>query len=318
MNDPRWQILSDMAQAAPQPTCLTIGIFDGVHIGHRHLIGQCIDQAHRLGQRAALLTFHPHPVLVLREAEPFCLTTRGERLALLSQMDLDLIVVQPFTPGLAQTDGETFVRHLKAHLGIGQLWVGSDFALGYRRSADIPFLRRMGAHYGFEVHVVERLELNGAPISSSRIRQALRAGNLSEVTQCLGRFYTLKGPVVIGAQRGRTFGFPTANVQTASERAIPANGVYAAWATRDATRERYRAVVNIGTRPTFDNGERTVEAYLLDFDQDIYGQELKLEFVARLRSEKHFESVEALVAQIWRDVDQAKTILATHPPDPQC
>ncbi len=322
MNDSKPQVLSDMALANPQPTCLTIGMFDGVHRGHRHLISQCIDCARRLEQRAALLTFHPHPIIVLREAEPNYLTSRQERLALLGQMGLDLIIVQPFTPGLAKTSGEAFVRLLQTHLNVSHLWVGSDFALGYQRSADIPFLRRAGADHGFDVHVVERLAFDGKPISSSRIRRALRQGNMHEVTGCLGRFYTLKGPVVVGAQRGRTLGFPTANVQISPGRAIPANGVYAAWATlctENGPEGGYQAVANIGTRPTFDDGDRTVEAYLLDFDREIYGEELRLEFVARLRPEAYFESVEALVEQIWRDVNQAQKIPSPSPrPAPRC
>jgi riboflavin kinase/FMN adenylyltransferase len=305
------QILTDLSQVNPEPSCLTIGYFDGVHRGHRHLIGQASAAARRQGLRAVLLTFYPHPSVLLRGAEPFYLSTREEKLALLAEMDLDLVVIQPFTPGLAQTRGRQFVERLIERVGMVSLWVGPDFTLGYRREGDIPFLKRMGVERGFMVNVVE----HKYDVSSSRIRQALRQGDVALAAHNLGRPYCLQGPVVIGAQRGRTIGFPTANVEVPAERAVPANGVYAAWArlspTQGAPQEptRYRAVVNIGTRPTFDNGLRAVEAHLLDFGRDIYGQRLILDFVARLRPEQRFGSVKELVAQIHRDVEQARQLL---------
>jgi riboflavin kinase/FMN adenylyltransferase len=346
------QILKDLSQVKPQPSCLTVGFFDGVHRGHRYLIAQASASARQQGLQAALLTLYPHPSVVLRGAEPFYLTTREEKLALLAMTDLDLVVVQPFTPGLARTRASEFVDQLIRRIGMVELWVGPDFALGYRREGDISFLRRMGEEQGFVVNVVKRLKLDGVPISSSGIRQALREGDVTLAARCLGRPYCLQGPVVIGAQRGRTLGFPTANVAVPAERAVPANGVYAAWARlrpelgkrsdsderlghvsalhggpsgshspeqliRDLEwarperldDEQYRAVVNIGTRPTFENGPRTVETHLLDFDRDIYGQRLTLDFVARLRPERHFNGVEALATQIGRDVRRARQLL---------
>jgi riboflavin kinase/FMN adenylyltransferase len=318
------QILTDLSQVIPQPSCLTIGFFDGVHRGHRYLIDQASTTARQEGLRAVLLTFYPHPSVVLRGAEPFYLSTREEKIALLSGLDLDLIVIQPFTPGLAQTRANQFVDRLIEQIGMVELWVGPDFALGYRREGDIPFLCQMGDERGFAVNVVNRLQLDGSPISSSRIRQALRQGDVTLAARYLGRPYCLQGAVVIGAQRGRSLGFPTANVEMPMERAIPANGVYAAWArlrteparssSESALRERlederHRAVVNIGTRPTFDSGPRTVEAHLLDFDRNIYGQRLTLDFVTRLRPEQRFNGVKALVAQISRDIERARRLL---------
>ena len=346
------QTLTDLSQVKPQPSCLTIGYFDGVHRGHRYLIGQASASARRQGLQAVLLTFYPHPSVVLRGAEPFYLTTREEKLALLSTLDLDLVIIQPFTPGLARTRASQFVDRLIRRIGMVELWVGPDFALGYRREGDIPFLRHKGIESGFVVNVVNRLKLDGVPISSSRIRQALREGDVTLAARCLARPYCLQGPVVIGAQRGRALGFPTANVAVPAERAAPANGVYAAWArlraepgansdssdspqhapalrvghyasrspgqvshTLESARleelgdEQYRAVVNIGTRPTFDNGPRTIEAHLLDFNRDIYGRRLTLDFIARLRPEQRFNGVEALVTQIKRDVAQARQLL---------
>jgi riboflavin kinase/FMN adenylyltransferase len=318
------KILTDLSQIKCQPSSLTIGFFDGVHRGHQYLIDQASMSARQKRQRAVLLTFYPHPSVVLRGAEPFYLSTREEKLALLSASDLDVIVIQPFTPGLAQTRARDFVEVLISQVGMVELWLGPDFALGYRREGDIAFLRAMGEERGFSVKVVHRLKLDGEPITSSRIRQALRNGDVTLAARFLGRPYNLQGPVVIGAQRGHTLGFPTANVEVPEERAVPANGVYAAWAkvqsepvvsnlewlqSQDVRVEQHRAVVNIGTRPTFENGPRTVEAHLLDFKRDIYGHRLALDFVTRLRPEKRFNGIEELVAQIQRDTEEARKLL---------
>jgi riboflavin kinase/FMN adenylyltransferase len=334
------KILTDMSQAEPTDSCLTIGFFDGVHRGHKFLIEKATASAHRKGMRAVLLSFFPHPSVVLRGAEPYYLNTLEEKLALLSELDLDLIIIQRFTPGLAQTRAGEFVERLITQLGMVELWVGPDFALGYRREGDAAFLQRMGLERGYTLNVVDRLRLDDIAISSSRIRQALREGDVTLAARCLGRPYCVQGPVVIGAQRGRSLGFPTANVEVPEERAVPANGVYAAWgrlaaeasaapAFHDSTRHRvrvlgeatgfgrvgswgeqsWRAVVNIGTRPTFDNGPRTIEAHLLDFDRDIYGRRLHLDFVARLRPEKRFNSIDELVKQIERDASLARQFL---------
>jgi riboflavin kinase/FMN adenylyltransferase len=335
------EILTDLSQVQTHPSCLTIGFFDGVHRGHQFLINQASMSARRKGLRAVLLTFYPHPSVVLRGAEPFYLSTREEKSALLSKLDLDLIVIQPFTPGLAQTHATDFVDQLIAQVGMAELWLGPDFALGYRREGDIPFLRQIGSERGFAVNVVKRLKLEGMAISSSRIRRALREGDVTLAARCLGRPYCVQGPVAIGAQRGRTLGFPTANVEVPAERAVPGNGVYAARARLwiepaagqnpneihgrllrgkssralgvdeldDSNDQQFQAVVNIGTRPTFDNGSRTIEAHLLDFNHDIYGHRLTIDFVARLRPEKRFNGIEELVAQIRRDVKQARQLL---------
>ena len=333
------KILTDMSQVDCTPSCLTIGFFDGVHRGHKFLIGKATASAHQKGLRATLLSFFPHPNVVLRGAEPYYLSTREEKLALLSELDLDLIIIQPFTPGLAQTRASEFVDRLITQLGMVELWVGPDFSLGYRREGDTVFLRQMGLERAFSVNVVNRLKLDEVAISSSRVRQALREGNVILAARCLGRPYCVQGPVVVGVQRGRSLGFPTANVEVPSERAVPANGVYAAWgrlsieptAAPDLAKfvehrsteqidvdgsahiglvnQPLRAVINIGTRPTFDNGPRTIEAHLLDFDRNIYGHRLILDFVARLRSEKRFNSRDELVAQINHDTAQARQLL---------
>jgi riboflavin kinase/FMN adenylyltransferase len=333
------KILTDMSQADLADSGLTIGFFDGVHRGHKFLIGKATASAHEKGIRAVLLSFFPHPNVVLRGAEPYYLTTREEKLALLSELGLDLIIIQRFTPGLAQTRASEFVDRLITQLGMVELWVGPDFGLGYRREGDTVFLQRMGLERGYTLNIVDRLRLDDIAISSSRIRQALREGDVTLAARCLGRLYCVQGPVVIGAQRGRSLGFPTANIEVPQERAVPANGVYAAWgrlaeataapAPHDPTgyhtrgqdddagfgqvksqgEQSWRAVVNIGTRPTFDNGPRTIEAHLLDFDRDIYGRRLHLDFAARLRPEKRFNGIDELVKQIERDASLARQFL---------
>ena len=327
------QILADLSQVRPEPSCLIVGFFDGVHRGHVYLIGQASASARRQGLRAVLLTFYPHPSVVLRGAEPFHLSSREEKLALLSALDLDLIIIEPFTLSFAQTRAGQFVDQLITQIGMVELWVVPNFAMGYRREGDVQFLRQMGEERAFAVNVVNRLKLDGAPISSSRIREALREGNVTLAARCLGRPYSLQGQVVMGAQgRGRSLGFPTANIEVPTEQAMPAHGVYAAWArlrgeaptspdlgnlvkatmqgqSERSADEQHRAVVNIGTRPTFDTGVRTIEAHLLDFDRDIYGQHLIIDFVAHLRSEQRFNGAETLVDQIAHDVAQARQLL---------
>jgi riboflavin kinase/FMN adenylyltransferase len=285
------EILTDLDQATPEPSCLTIGYFDGVHRGHRYLINQASATARRQGLRAVVLTFYPHPTVVLRGAQPFYLSTREEKLTLLSESGLDLTIIQPFTPGLAQTRASQYVDWLIERVGMVNLWVGPDFALGYRREGNVDFLQQKGVERDFKVNVVERLKLEHSVITSSRI----------------GRPYRLQGSMVIGAQQSRTIGFPTANIEVPAERAVPANGVYAAWAILGSN--RHRAVVNIGTRPTFDNGPRTIEAHLLDFSRDTFGRRLTLDFIAHLRPEQRFKSTAALVTQINRDMEQARQLL---------
>jgi riboflavin kinase/FMN adenylyltransferase len=326
------QILADLSQVRPEPSCLIVGFFDGVHRGHVYLIGQASASARRQGLRAVLITFYPHPSVVLRGAEPFHLSSREEKLDLLSALDLDLIIIEPFTLSFGQTRASQFVDQLITQIGMVELWVGPNFAMGYRREGDVQFLRQLGEERAFAVNVVNRLKLDGAPISSSRIREALREGNVTLAARCLGRPYSLQGQVVMGAQRGRSLGFPTANIAVSTEQAMPAHGVYAAWArlrgepvmSRDlgelaevtrqdqserSANEQHRAVINIGTHPTFDTGLRTVGAHLLDFDRDIYGQHMIIDFVAHLRSERRFNGAETLADQIAHDVAQARQLL---------
>ena len=294
---------------AGSESLVTIGAFDGIHLGHQHLIGQLMAQARAQERLAGLITFYPHPATVLSPQHmPLYLTTPGEKAILLEQLGLDWIAVLNFDRQLAALSPHTFMQHLYQHLNMRGLYVSKDFALGRNRTGNIATLQALGQEMGFDVRVVSVLENDGVRISSSHIRTLLRHGHVQAAASLLGRHYAIAGEVVHGAQRGRCIGFPTANLQVSPERIIPANGIYATYTTFGT--ERYQAVTSIGTRPTFDNGERSVEAYILDFGQDIYGCDLVIEFVTRLRPEIKFPSVQDLIDQINQDVRDARAALA--------
>ncbi len=297
-----------------RPSHLTIGAFDGIHRGHQHLIGSMARAAHEAHREAVVLTFDPHPGVVLGRTPVAALSTLEERAAQIEALGVDLLVVLRFTPAMAGMPAARFVKALRDHLKMVELWVGPDFALGHRREGNVPFLRELGAREGFTVRVVEPLRWRGEVVSSTRIRAALTAGDIEEANGCLGRPYHLAGVVVHGRGLGRQLGFPTANLEPPPGRLIPANGVYAALAQT----ERYGtwpAVVNIGVRPTIAANHLTVEAHLLDFDGDLYDQRLGLDFIARLRDEMAFPSLNALVEQIRRDIEQARRVLAAYEND---
>jgi len=288
---------------------LTIGMFDGVHLGHQNLIHQVRRRGRELGGQSAVLTFYPHPRAVLDpESSPSYLNTLEERLDLLASLGVDVIARLRFTRELSRYTADEFLQLVLRHLRLRELWGGPEFTLGYQRQGTASRLAEIGRGCGFVVHQVAPLSIDGDVVSSTRVRHLLAAGDVAAAGRLLGRCPNLKGQVVPGAHRGHSLGFPTANLATAPGRALPRDGIYAAHAILNA--ESYYAVVNIGTRPTFDNGERLVEAYLLDFDRDIYGRCLELCFVQRLRDEQRFASAADLVAQMQRDVAQARAILA--------
>jgi len=294
-----------------RPACLTIGAFDGVHRGHQVLIGDMVKRAHTTGRAAMVLTFYPHPSVVLRGRRPaFYISTPEEKAEYLSTLGVDAVVTHPFNQEVANVTAADFVARLVEYARLSELWCGADFALGHNRQGDVPFLRAEGERRGFTVNVVDAVLMEGEVISSTRIRQALRDGAVETVARYLGRPFRLPGQVVEGARRGRTIGIPTANLAVWEERAFPAVGVYACRA--EHTGGIHPAVVNIGFRPTFDGRESqpTIEAHLLDFSGDLYGSTVTLEFIARLRPEMKFPGVEALVAQIRRDISEARQILA--------
>jgi riboflavin kinase/FMN adenylyltransferase len=294
------------------PTHLTIGSFDGMHRGHRALIEAMQEAAHADGAACGLLTFHPHPRAVLFPDRPVAsINSLAERLKLYALAGLDFTIVHPFTRRTAQTEPEDFMDMLKEHLALTSLWIGPDFALGKDRRGDVAFLRAYGEKIGVAVHTTPEFHWEGVPVRSSRIRNAIARGNIEWAGVWLSRYFTISGVIVYGDQRGRTLGFPTANISISQNRVHPANGVYAAWAEVEG--RRFPAVVNIGVRPTVDGGHRTIEAHIIDFDEDIYGRCLALSFVARLRDEMKFSGLDALKAQIARDKALAAWLLAADP-----
>lgn len=292
-----------------QPSMVTIGVFDGLHRGHQVLIRSLVQEAHQRGLLAGVMTFHPHPDEILRGPKGrYYLTTVEERAELLAAMGVDYLVTHPFNREVMQIRAADFVDQLVATLRPLCLWVGEDFALGHRREGDVTFLTARGLEKGFEVKAIPLVDARDDVVSSTTIRAALRTPDLASAASLLGRSYSVRGEVVHGMKRGRKLGFPTANLQIPDGKLIPANGVYAGWAT--VGNERFMAATNVGYSPTFGNADVTVEAYLLDFDRDIYGQRVTLTFEKYLRPEMKFDGLEALIAQMSRDVETGRAFLA--------
>lgn len=287
---------------------VTIGSFDGVHRGHQALLRQLRTSALNAERASVVITFFPHPSVVLGRAQPFYLTAPEEKLVQINQLGIDLYVELPFTLETAQVRAAEFVGQLQQHLRLRELWIGHDFALGHQREGNAEFLARLGKERGFAVHAVEPLTNDGEIISSSAIRAALRGGDVQHAAKLLGRPFRLSGRVMLGDGRGRTIGIPTANLAVWPDHALPGNGVYAcrAWVGHLP----HRAAVNIGTRPTVTSEtHRTVEAHLLDFDKDLYGLNVTLDFFERLRGEQKFASVPELVSQIRSDIQTTRRLL---------
>lgn len=288
---------------------LTIGVFDGVHRGHQQIIQKLTAGAHAAGLPAVVLTFWPHPATVLTSHEVKCLTMPDERAALLGALGVDVVVAQTFDRELASTSAQDFIARLKQHLGFGHLLIGYDFALGKGREGNAARLAELGKTLGYETDVIPALSDESGVISSTEIRKLVATGDVSVAGILLGHCYDLHGPVVHGDGRGKQLGFPTANINYPAQKILPANGVYACrvWVGEQA----YAGAVNVGVRPQFHDkgGASLVEAYILDFDRDIYGQDIRLEFVERLREEKKFSSVDALIEQMHKDVDKTRSLI---------
>ncbi|MBI5952537.1 MAG: bifunctional riboflavin kinase/FAD synthetase [Chloroflexi bacterium] len=288
---------------------LTIGVFDGVHRGHREIIRRLTSGAHANGSPAVLLTFNPHPASVLSGQDIKCLTTPDERAELMGSLGVDIVITQTFTRELAASTAMDYMTRIKRTLDLKHLLIGYDFALGRGREGSPNRLAEIGRELGYDVDVVQAVSDDSGVISSTEIRKLVSTGNVSEAAQLLGYHYLLGGEVIRGAGRGRTINFPTANVDYSNHKVIPSNGIYACWA--HLGNEKFMAATNIGFNPTFTPDRQTpsLEAYLLDFDRDIYGQRLKLEFVSRIRNELKFNSVEALIWKIQEDVDKTRELL---------
>ncbi|MEP7135531.1 MAG: bifunctional riboflavin kinase/FAD synthetase [Chloroflexota bacterium] len=290
---------------------LTVGVFDGVHRGHQQVIHKLTAGAHANGVPAVVLTFDPHPAKVFGRGEIKLLTLPGERAKLLGELGVDVIITLPFNKSVANISAFDFMKRLRTQLGLTQLILGYDSTLGKDREGDTARLTEIGLELGYAVETVSALGDESGVISSTEIRKLVAVGDVSEAARLMDHPYRLQGLVGYGDQRGRTIGFPTANLKYAQEKVIPASGIYACWAY--VRGEKYAAAVNIGTNPTFTPDKQTmsVEAYLLDFDQNIYDEMLTLEFVQRLRDELKYVSVDALIEQINHDVKQTRELLGT-------
>ncbi|MHB8068931.1 MAG: bifunctional riboflavin kinase/FAD synthetase [Desulfobaccales bacterium] len=291
-------------------TVVTIGNFDGVHLGHRAILARVIHRARELDAQAVAITFEPHPLKVLRpEMNLPLLTTPEQKISLLTAAGLDAVVVLPFTREFAALPAREFVQtYFLERLRVREVVVGHDYCFGRGREGNIDLLKEMGEKHGFTVQVVWAVEAANAVASSSLIRALLRLGKVEEAALLLGRPYGVEGRVVRGKGRGgKLLGVPTANIRSANE-LLPATGIYAVRVHRGA--ETLLGAANIGTCPTFENGEFSLEVHLLDFSGDLYDADLGVEFVARLREERRFPSIEALAAQIHADIKKARQVLA--------
>ena len=300
----------ELSRLSPdKDTILTIGVFDGVHLGHKRLIAELIGRAGRLNLLSGVVTFDPHPqqVLLPRNRLPF-LTGLEQRKALLKNEGVKSVIVLPFSRELAQLSAREFIKLLKDYLSLKELVIGPDFTLGRNREGDVDNLRKLGKAMGFTVTVVPPVTINGETVSSTAIREALAGGDLEKASSLIGRPFSLSGKVVRGEGRGAKLDYPTANLEIEPEQALPAEGVYASWAY--IAGRAYKSVTNIGRRPTFGVGKSLVEVYILGYRGDLYGQELKIDIIEKLRGEKQFDSAEALRQQIARDVEQGRAVLS--------
>jgi riboflavin kinase/FMN adenylyltransferase len=290
---------------------VTIGVFDGVHRGHQEIIGHTVRLARDLGLASVVVTFDPHPAEVVRPgSHPAVLTEANRKADLIEEIGVEVLCVIPFTVDFSHLSAETFVHDvLVEHLHASVVVVGENFRFGHKAAGDVALLERLGRRFGFTVEGAPLVASAPATVvSSTYIRSCVDAGDVAEAARALGRPHRLEGVVVRGDSRGRELGFPTANLQTAPHAAVPADGVYAARLVRRGA-PAAEAAVSIGTNPTFAGRERRVEAYVLDFDGDLYGERLALDFVVRLREQRRYDGVDPLVEQIRRDIADARAAL---------
>ncbi|RKT56946.1 bifunctional riboflavin kinase/FAD synthetase [Saccharothrix australiensis] len=289
---------------------VTIGVFDGVHRGHQALIGRAVESASARDVPSVVMTFDPHPSEVVRPgSHPAQLTSLRRRAELVERLGVDVFCVLPFTVELSRMPAAEFVHEvLVERLHVASVVVGQNFTFGSRAAGNVDLLRALGQRFGFGTEGADLVTDDGVTYSSTYIRACIDAGDVGAAAQALGRPHRLEGIVVRGDGRGRELGFPTANLSTARFAAVPADGVYACWFVHSDGR-RLRAAVSVGTNPTFSGRERRVEAFVLDVDEDFYGQRVALDFVARLRGMERFDTVEALLEQMRRDVAETRGIL---------
>jgi riboflavin kinase/FMN adenylyltransferase len=290
--------------------CVTVGNFDGVHLGHQMLFAEVVQRAYRHHGTSVAVTFDPHPLQVLRPEGIKLISTCAQKIELIGHAGIDVLVIVPFTLQFAATSAVHFVDEiLKRRIGVKELVVGYDYAFGKGRTGDIPFLQQQGREKGFPVTVVDAHYENGMVVSSTKIRELIVEGRMADARRLLGRFYQIRGEVQIGKQRGgKEIGFPTANLHLDVEDLIPKIGVYVSQVICDG--KCYGGVLNIGYNPTFGEEKLVAETHIFDFNQDIYGKPIKVNLLQFLRGEQKFSGVQELAAQIGRDVAQARQVLA--------
>lgn len=296
-----------------QGSVITVGTFDGVHLGHLQLLRRLADRGHATGLRSVLVTFHPHPLEVVNPAAaPPLLTVGDEKIEVLAEVGLDSVVVLPFTPRLQAYPPEAFVALLRRRLRMRELLIGHDHAFGRGRAGGVEMLRALGVRDGFGVEVVDAVSAGGLPVSSTKIRRAIAGGDLDAAAAGLGRRYAASGRVVHGDKRGRLLGFPTINLELPSTRKLlPPHGVYAVRAQTPLG--GFGGMMNLGPRPTFGDQALGLEVHLFESAGELYGARVRVEFVAWLRDTRRFENAEALVAQLGRDAEAARAVLAAAP-----
>jgi riboflavin kinase/FMN adenylyltransferase len=289
-------------------TAVTIGVFDGVHLGHQQLIRRTVEAASQRGLQSLVVTFRNHPRTVLTPGfKPQYLTGIDERVRLLKSLGVDHVAAISFSREISQLRAREFVSLLRKHGGMELLVVGPDFAMGKNREGDVPTLTALGHELGFDVITVEFAQLEGREVSSTSIREALTTGDVSRALSYQGRPFSLTGLVVGGEKRGQVLGFPTANVDVEETTAVPADGIYATRAIVDGA--CHDSATYIGTRPTFEQSNRVIEVFILDFQGDLYGRQLTIEFIDRIRGDMTFANPDELIAQMEKDVAQAQEVL---------
>ena len=296
--------VKNFAERLPNPV-LTLGNFDGVHLGHQAIFQKVVERAREIGGTSVAFTFEPHPLKVLApERSPQLLNTFHGKMRLFECAGIELVICANFTRVFADQHPEDFARDvLHKQIGVKEVYVGYDYAFGKGREGSIESLKRMGTTYGFKVGIIEPVQVDGVVVSSSTARDLISNGRIAEAARLLGRNYTIEGEVVHGSHRGHELGFPTANLKTSNE-LIPAFGVYAVLARVEG--RTLKGVASIGIRPTFDSGPVSVEVFLFEFHENLYGREMEVAVVERLRREERFAGVDELVPPIRRDVQHAQ------------
>ena len=297
--------------SSKRESILTIGVFDGVHLGHRYLISSLVEKSRHTGRLSGVLTFRNHPRSILDpNFKPSYITTLSQRIDLIKQLGVDFVIPISFNTEVSNLKARDFAFKLTSILNLKEMVFGPDFAMGHQREGDSNVLSAIGDELGFNIMVIDPLTNNqGSTIKSTTIRQAIFNGNVTDAGKLLGRNFNINGEVIKGFGRGEPMGFPTANIKSAPETIVPGDGIYATWATVEG--QRYMSATSIGIRPTFDASNRTVETFIMDFNGKLYGKQLGLDFVSRIRNEIKFPSIEDLKNQMSQDIEETKKILTS-------